>query len=61
MIPMAIGGGEGGSQNAPIGRAVIGGLMVATLSTLIFVPIMFSLIRGHKVKSQSQSTEDRQI
>jgi multidrug efflux pump subunit AcrB len=46
MIPMAIGGGEGGSQNAPIGRAVIGGLMVATMSTLIFVPLMFSLIRG---------------
>ncbi|MBS1993192.1 MAG: efflux RND transporter permease subunit [Cyanobacteria bacterium SZAS LIN-3] len=50
MIPMAIGGGEGGSQNAPIGRAVIGGLMVATLSTLIFVPLMFSLVRGRKSK-----------
>lgn len=44
MIPMAIGGGDG-SQNAPIGRAVIGGLMVATLSTLIFVPLIFSLAR----------------
>lgn len=45
MIPMAIGGGEGGSQNAPIGRAVIGGLTVATLSTLFFVPLIFSLTR----------------
>lgn len=45
MIPMAIGGGQGGSQNAPIGRAVIGGLTVATFSTLIFVPLIFSLMR----------------
>jgi multidrug efflux pump subunit AcrB len=48
MIPMAIGSGQGGSQNAPIGRAVIGGLLVATLSTLIFVPLIFSLARGRK-------------
>lgn len=45
MIPMAIGSGEGGSQNAPIGRAVIGGLTVATFSTLLFVPLMFSIIK----------------
>lgn len=45
MIPMAIGSGQGGSQNAPIGRAVIGGLTVATFSTLFFVPLMFSIIR----------------
>lgn len=45
MIPMAIGAGEGGSQNAPIGRAVIGGLTVATFSTLFFVPLIFSLSR----------------
>jgi multidrug efflux pump subunit AcrB len=45
MIPMAIGGGEGGSQNAPIGRAVIGGLVVATLSTLLLVPLIFSMTR----------------
>jgi multidrug efflux pump subunit AcrB len=51
MIPMAIGGGEGGSQNAPIGRAVIGGLTVATFSTLLFVPVIFSLVaRGRKAK-----------
>jgi multidrug efflux pump subunit AcrB len=48
MIPMAIGGGEGGSQNAPIGRAVIGGLTVATFSTLLFVPVIFSLVARHR-------------
>jgi multidrug efflux pump subunit AcrB len=48
MIPMAIGGGEGGSQNAPIGRAVIGGLCVATLSTLFFVPLIFKISRKQK-------------
>jgi multidrug efflux pump subunit AcrB len=46
MIPMAIASGAGGSQNAPIGRAVIGGLTVATFSTLFFVPTMFYLIHG---------------
>ncbi|PVX97615.1 efflux RND transporter permease subunit [Paraburkholderia unamae] len=44
MVPMAIGLGEGGEQNAPLGRAVIGGLAVGTLATLIFVPVVFSLI-----------------
>jgi multidrug efflux pump subunit AcrB len=46
MVPMALGLGEGGEQNAPLGRAVIGGLLLATLSTLIFVPVIFSMIRG---------------
>jgi len=44
MIPMALGLGEGGEQNAPLGRAVIGGLLLATLSTLIFVPSVFALL-----------------
>ena len=43
MLPMAMGLGEGGEQNAPLGRAVIGGLMVATFATLMFVPVIFSL------------------
>jgi len=43
MVPMALGLGEGGEQNAPLGRAVIGGLLFATVSTLIFVPVVFSL------------------
>ena len=51
MAPMALGLGEGGEQNAPLGRAVIGGLVFATIATLVFVPVMFSIahrrIRGH--------------
>lgn len=46
MVPMALGLGEGGEQNAPLGRAVIGGLIFATISTLLFVPVVFSLIHG---------------
>jgi multidrug efflux pump subunit AcrB len=45
MVPMAIGLGDGGEQNAPLGRAVIGGLAVATVTTLFFVPVMYSLLR----------------
>jgi multidrug efflux pump subunit AcrB len=45
MLPMALGFGEGGEQNAPLGRAVIGGLLVATVSTLFIVPIIYSYLR----------------
>ena len=45
MLPMALGLGEGGEQNAPLGRAVIGGLLVATVMTLFIVPIVYSLLR----------------
>jgi multidrug efflux pump subunit AcrB len=45
MLPMSLGLGEGGEQNAPLGRAVIGGLLLATLSTLFFVPVMYSALR----------------
>ena len=45
MLPMALGLGEGGEQNAPLGRAVIGGLIVATFATLYFVPVVYSLLR----------------
>jgi len=48
MIPMALGLGEGGEQNAPLGRAVIGGLLCATVATLIFVPAVFSLLHGRR-------------
>jgi multidrug efflux pump subunit AcrB len=44
MVPMALGLGEGGEQNAPLGRAVIGGLVFATIATLIFVPVVFSIV-----------------
>ena len=43
MVPMALGLGDGGEQNAPLGRAVIGGLIAATVATLLFVPAVFSL------------------
>jgi multidrug efflux pump subunit AcrB len=46
MLPMALGLGEGGEQNAPLGRAVIGGLLFATVATLFFVPVVFALIHG---------------
>jgi multidrug efflux pump subunit AcrB len=48
MVPMAIGLGEGGEQNAPLGRAVIGGLMFATIATLFFVPTVFAIVRNRK-------------
>jgi multidrug efflux pump subunit AcrB len=48
MVPMALGMGEGGEQNAPLGRAVIGGLLFATVATLFFVPIFFSLLHERR-------------
>jgi multidrug efflux pump subunit AcrB len=48
MVPMALGLGDGGEQNAPLGRAVIGGLLFATVSTLFFVPAFFSVLQGSK-------------
>jgi len=54
MIPMALGLGEGGEQNAPLGRAVIGGLLTATVATLIFVPAVFSLLHRRRDPSTVQ-------
>ena len=48
MVPMALGLGEGGEQNAPLGRAVIGGLLFATIATLFFVPVIFSMVHGRR-------------
>jgi multidrug efflux pump subunit AcrB len=48
MVPMALGMGEGGEQNAPLGRAVIGGLLFATVATLFFVPTVFSVVHGSR-------------
>ena len=53
MVPMALGLGEGGEQNAPLGRAVIGGLLVATFATLLFVPVIFSIIHGRRARHTS--------
>jgi multidrug efflux pump subunit AcrB len=57
MVPMALGIGEGGEQNAPLGRAVIGGLSCATVATLIFVPAVFSLLHGNRKLSESSPEE----
>jgi multidrug efflux pump subunit AcrB len=50
MLPMALGLGEGGEQNAPLGRAVIGGLICATIATLVFVPVVFSLVHDRHAR-----------
>jgi len=52
MVPMALGLGEGGEQNAPLGRAVIGGLLLATVATLFFVPVIYSIIRSKTDKTE---------
>ncbi len=53
MAPMALGLGEGGEQNAPLGRAVVGGLIFATIATLMFVPVVFSLVHRRENKSHA--------
>jgi multidrug efflux pump subunit AcrB len=57
MIPMALGLGDGGEQNAPLGRAVIGGLLFATVATLFFVPTVFSIIHGRLSAHSIHSAE----
>ena len=54
MVPMALGMGDGGEQNAPLGRAVIGGLLCATVATLLFVPSVFALIHGSEKSEQAR-------
>ena len=56
MLPMSLGLGEGGEQNAPLGRAVIGGLVLATIATLFFVPVVFSFMHRHYRAAQPVST-----
>ena len=53
MVPMALGFGEGGEQNAPLGRAVIGGLLFATVATLFFVPSVFAIVHGRRESSRT--------
>jgi len=55
MIPMSLGLGEGGEQNAPLGRAVIGGLLFATFATLFFVPCVFSMIHGRRKRGNPET------
>jgi CzcA family heavy metal efflux pump len=58
MIPMALGLGDGGEQNAPLGRAVIGGLLCATVATLFFVPSVFALLHGRTASPDAQPVAD---
>jgi multidrug efflux pump subunit AcrB len=58
MTPMALALGEGGEQNAPLGRAVIGGLLIATLSTLFFVPVMYTFLRREPPQDQDRVIEE---
>src|SRR4029077_19359120 len=57
MTPMALGLGEGGEQNAPLGRAVIGGLVFATVATLMFVPVLFSMVHKKQGAKAAASSE----
>ncbi len=59
MLPMALGIGEGGEQNAPLGRAVVGGLMLATVSTLLFVPVIYSLLRKQAPHFAAEEGEEK--
>ncbi|HEY3818024.1 MAG TPA: efflux RND transporter permease subunit [Polyangiaceae bacterium] len=58
MLPMSLGLGEGGEQNAPLGRAVIGGLLLATVTTLFFVPVMYSILRRKAPVAPDPALED---
>jgi multidrug efflux pump subunit AcrB len=58
MVPMALGLGDGGEQNAPLGRAVIGGLLCATAATLVFVPCVFALIHGKRKRPDRAAEND---
>jgi multidrug efflux pump subunit AcrB len=57
MVPMSLGLGEGGEQNAPLGRAVLGGLLVATFATLFFVPVVYTLLRKKAPAPDSEEQE----
>ena len=58
MLPMALGLGEGGEQNAPLGRAVVGGLVCATVATLFFVPVVFAVVHGRKAAPTTDPATD---
>jgi multidrug efflux pump subunit AcrB len=61
MIPMALGLGDVGEQNAPLGRAVIGGLIFATVATLVFVPTVFALLHGGDAGGKQQPAAQNEI
>jgi multidrug efflux pump subunit AcrB len=60
MLPMSLGLGEGGEQNAPLGRAVIGGLLCATITTLFVVPLIYSYLRTEPPVDHEQRLRERE-
>ena len=58
MLPMSLALGEGGEQNAPLGRAVIGGLLLATFSTLLFVPVVYSYLRTRDIPLEVEEEDE---
>jgi multidrug efflux pump subunit AcrB len=58
MVPMSLGLGEGGEQNAPLGRAVIGGLSAATFATLLFVPVVYNMLRRKQPRPMDEEDAD---
>ncbi len=58
MVPMAIGFGEGGSQSAPLGRAVIGGLLVSTFATLTILPSIYAILQGRASRDVAVAQSD---
>ena len=61
MLPMALSLGEGGEQNAPLGRAVIGGLLGATATTLFIVPVIYSLLRTKPPANQERRLQEEEM
>ncbi len=61
MLPMALGMGEGGEQNAPLGRAVIGGLLFATVTTLFVVPIIYTYLRTQPPVDHERQLEEDEL
>jgi multidrug efflux pump subunit AcrB len=61
MLPMALGFGEGGEQNAPLGRAVIGGLIGATMTTLFLVPVIYSYLRTSPPADHERRLQEEEL
>jgi multidrug efflux pump subunit AcrB len=61
MLPMSLALGEGGEQNAPLARAVIGGLIFATVATLFFVPVVFSIMHRRRLEPEAVLPEERDL
>jgi multidrug efflux pump subunit AcrB len=61
VVPMALGHAEGGEQNAPLGRAVIGGLLFGTMASLFVVPVVFAFVRGWTLRSEKKHAHENEV